>query len=120
MSRVKSNGLTTKGTNFKERPFVPSYSNASPTVSKTHWGHIFSKLAFLGQESEYSQALRCTFFLEWNGKTCVAQNSCILSYLIRQRQEHQKTAHPKFFGPTVCHPVAEVHHILMHCRIILQ
>ena len=32
-----------------------------------------------------------------NGKTCVAQNSCNLSYLIRQRQEHQKTLQLKVF-----------------------
>ena len=34
----------------------------------------------------YSKALRCTFW--GNGKTCATQNSCNLSYLIRQ--EHQK------------------------------
>ena len=51
--------------------------------------------------------MRCTFW--GNGKTHVAQNSCNLSYLIRQRQEHKKLCslrfslhefvHLKFFGP---------------------
>ena len=36
-----------------------------------------------------SGALRCTFW--GNGKTCVAQSSCKLSDLIKQRQDHQKT-----------------------------
>ena len=35
-----------------------------------------------------SNALRCTFL--GNRKTCLAQNLCNLSYLISQRQEHQK------------------------------
>jgi hypothetical protein len=33
----------------------------------------------------------------WNGKTRVAQNSCNLSYLIRQRQENQKNMQLKVF-----------------------
>ena len=45
--------------------------------------------------SNYSKALRCTFL--GNGKTRVAQNSCNLSYLIRQRQDHQKTVLLKVF-----------------------
>ena len=32
-----------------------------------------------------------------NGKTRVAQNSCNLTYLIKQRQEHQKTVQLKVF-----------------------
>ena len=43
----------------------------------------------------YSKALRCTFL--GNGKTRVAQNSCNLSYLIRQSQEHQKNVQLKVF-----------------------
>ena len=51
-----------------------------------------------------SKALRCTFL--GNRKTCLAQNLCNLSYLISQRQEHQRTMQLKvftcisnFFGP---------------------
>ena len=36
-------------------------------------------------------------FFGGNGKTRVAQNSCNLSYLIRQRQEHQKNMQLKVF-----------------------
>ena len=37
-----------------------------------------------------------------NGKTCVARNSCNLSYLIRQRQDHQKTV--QLQGPCCLRP----------------
>ena len=55
----------------------------------------------------YCKVLRCTFWGGW--KNSCSANSCNLSYLIRQRQEHQKMCtlsfslhkfvHIKFFRP---------------------
>ena len=51
---------------------------------------MFWNLWFLN----YSKALRCTIL--GNGKTPVAQNSCNLSSLIKQRQEHKKPCSLRF------------------------